>query len=188
MPPSGVVVTVVPCEPVGPTVFPPPRCTSPTTFGASMRPVLSPVNSTAQGKIYGFATHRRTLSPRPGPGAHLETSTHWPRDRRGGGSWLAIRAPETLEADRLKAKVNSLNLRLTGQLPHETLSPGTLKSRRNDLCKKIRSVRRGEYPSSAFTLNLDHLSTTSSVFFDKTGNGASVRSSRTTLRPSTAGW
>ena len=80
--------------------IPGPKCLSLSTFGCSPRPVLSPVNFTAAGKIAGFATHRRPsgLSPRPGPGAHATQRI----DKKGRGLWLATSSAEDSELDRLK--------------------------------------------------------------------------------------
>jgi len=96
-----------------------------TTFGASSRPVLSPVNHTAQGRLAGFAMHRRTssLSPRPGPGAH----TCHAIDSMGRSLWVQSRAPVALEKERLKAKINLLNVRLSGDLGFESTSSRLLK-------------------------------------------------------------
>jgi hypothetical protein len=133
--------------------IPGPKCLSPSTFGCSPRPVLSPVNFTAAGKIAGFATHRRPsgLSPRPGPGAHATQRI----DKKGRGLWLATSSAEDSELERLKAKINLLNLRTSGDLPFETNAPQFLKQRRNDLCKRIGILSAGKYTNDDFTVSLD---------------------------------
>lgn len=71
-----------------------------------MRPVLSPINHTVQGKLgNGFALHRKTasLSPRPGPGAHATSVI----DNAGRPIWLQQLSPRSFEAERVKAKVGS---------------------------------------------------------------------------------
>ena len=127
-----------------------------TTFGASSRPVLSPTNHTVQGKISGFATHRRaqSLSPRPGPGAHQTSLVI----SSGDYLWTQTKTKSevnTNESLRLKSKVNALNLRLSGELGFETLSKASLRERRNELCRQIKDTSSQENPSASFTYSLD---------------------------------
>mmetsp|Transcript_63686 Transcript_63686/g.143680 ORF Transcript_63686/g.143680 Transcript_63686/m.143680 type:complete len:213 (+) Transcript_63686:260-898(+) len=110
-----------------------------TTFGASARAVLCPTNHTVQGKVAGgFALHRKpeSLSPRPCPGSHKTPAL----DKYGRSTWLETRPVHLVEADRLKAKINLLNYRLSGDLPHETHSDSLLKQRRQELVSTVRSL------------------------------------------------
>ncbi len=100
-----------------------------TTFGASARPVLSPTNHTVQGSVAGgFASHRRVLSPRPGPGTHSPSLGII--DHHGRSIWVngGNRSPSNMEADRLKSKIHSLNVRLSGDVStFETMTQERLK-------------------------------------------------------------
>jgi hypothetical protein len=100
-----------------------------TTFGASSRPVLSDTNHTVQGKLAGFASHRTlgSLSPRPGPGTHARDTPGSSIDKLGRNVWLEMRSPVMLEEDRLKAKINLLNLRLAGDVSCESTSSKKLQ-------------------------------------------------------------
>lgn len=160
---------------VGETVVSPNKSSlSGTTFGASARAVLLPTNYTVQGKIAGFGNHRRTLSPRPGPGSHAISLI----DRQNRTIWRESRLPKALEMDRVKYKINLLNHRLSGDLAHETNSQKRIKQRRNELCRTLKDI--DDIPDVSFTYS-----------FDQPGNieAASTysrKSQGTTLRPQTA--
>jgi hypothetical protein len=115
------------------------KCNSATTFGASARAVLLSTNHTAQGKIAGFAMHRseNSLSPRPGPGSHTTSLT----DARSTSLWKGTQSPVSLEVGRLKAKVNFLNFRMTGEFKFESMAPILLQERKKNLCLALKALK-----------------------------------------------
>lgn len=164
---------------VGETVISPNKNSlSGTTFGASARSVLLPVNNTVQGKIAGFATHRSTLSPRPGPGSHATSLI----DRQNRQIWRESRAPKQLEKDRIKYKINLMNHRLTGDLPHETNSQKRIKERRNELCRTLKCI--DDIPDFSFSQSYDPASSIATV--TSYSRSVTKRSQGKTLRPQTA--
>jgi hypothetical protein len=108
-----------------------------TTFGASARSVLSPTNHTCQGKMAGFASHRRVLSPRPGPGAHRPSTV----DNRASKLWIQTQSEEELETERMKSQIKQLNFRLSGELPYETIS-----------AKQLRQVKKNKVQCFVFQI------------------------------------
>jgi hypothetical protein len=71
----------------------------------------------------GFASHRRVLSPRPGPGAHRPSTV----DNRASKLWIQTQSEEELETERMKSQIKQLNFRLSGELPYETISAKQLR-------------------------------------------------------------
>lgn len=94
-----------------------------TTFGASARSVLSPTNHTCQGNMAGYASHRRSLSPRPGPGAHRPSTV----DNRASRLWIETQSDESIQTQRIQSRIKQLNFRLSGELPHETIPAKQLR-------------------------------------------------------------